>query len=62
MSERIYNHITAMFTFQFQLRGKHYRHPIAVMGVVDIFGLYLSLEKIPKLNVIFNRNKTFNDL
>ena len=23
------------------LRGKHYRHPIAVMGVVDMFGLGL---------------------
>ena len=25
------------------LRGKHYRHPIAIMGVVDTFGLSLFL-------------------
>ena len=43
MPESIYNPITAMgilamFTFQLE-RGKHCRHPIAVMGVVDTFGL-----------------------
>ena len=44
MPERIYNPITAMgfsamFTFQLdKLRGKHCRHPIAIMGVVDTFG------------------------
>ena len=44
LPEHIYNSITAMgfspmFTFQLTtLRGKHYRHPIAVMGVVDTFG------------------------
>ena len=43
MPERIYNPITAMgfsvmFTFQLDnTRGKHCRHPIAVMGVVDTF-------------------------
>ena len=42
--ERIYNPITAtgfsaMFTFQLdKLRGKHCRHPIAVIGVVNKFG------------------------
>ena len=39
--ERIYNRITAMeFSTMFTwttLRGKHSRHPIAVMGVVDMF-------------------------
>jgi hypothetical protein len=41
--ERIYNPITAMgfsamFPFSWTtLRGKHCRHPIAVMGVVDTF-------------------------
>ena len=48
--KRIYHPITAMgfsamFTFQLDntksLRGKHCRHPIAVMGVVDMFGLTL---------------------
>ena len=41
--KRIYNPIMAMvfltmFTFQTTLRGKHYRHLIAKMGVVDMFG------------------------
>ena len=41
--EHIYNPITAMgfsamFTFQLNnTRGKHCRHPIATMGVVDTF-------------------------
>jgi hypothetical protein len=44
--ERIYNPITAMGFWQCllfswtTLRGKHCRHPIAVMGVVDTFGQY----------------------
>ena len=42
--ERIYNPIMAMgfwhcLPFSWTtLRGKHCRHPIAVMGVVDMFG------------------------
>ena len=45
--EHIYNPITAMgvlamFTFSWStLGGKHCRHPIAVMGVVDTFGPYM---------------------
>ena len=44
MPKRIYNSITAMDFWQClpfswtTLRGKHCRHPIAVLGVVDTFG------------------------
>ena len=44
LPERKYLQITAMgfsamFTFQLDnTEGKHCRHPIAVMGVVDMFG------------------------
>ena len=44
--ERIYNPITALCGFRqclpfswTTLRGKHCRHSIAIMGVVDTFGL-----------------------
>jgi hypothetical protein len=48
MPERIYGIMamgfSAMFTFQLEtLRGKQCRHPIAVMGVVEIFRPYIIL-------------------
>ena len=70
MPERIYNPITtmgvsAMLPFSWTtLRGKHCRHPIAVMGVVDTFGHSLickavkngpgSLQKVRRLGQWFD--------
>ena len=54
MPECIYNPITtmgfsAMFTFQLDtLRGKNCRHPIAVMGVVDMFGSQIIVHTNPQ--------------
>ena len=55
--EHIYNPITAMgfwpcFPFSWTtLGGKHCRHPIAIMGVVDMFGLCHVRANISKSNV-----------
>ena len=53
----------AMFTFQLdQDMYKHCQHPIAVMGVVDLFGhCSLSSCKIFSLNTKNNKNMWFNN-
>ena len=55
---------SAMFTFQ--LRGKHCRHSIAVMGVVDMFGprqfksLVVETDFIYKTKRISSQKKNFS--